>query len=146
MSPRLARFSLLHQALLRNGRRLRERRYLSTYFSTTGEDAALDGTNGLGGAGSYISLHTGSPSTTGANELTGGSYIRVQTTWSSSASGAKTGSQVTINVPASNTVEYFGIWSAATSGTYVGGGALPSNQTYVGSGTYLLTPTLTATG
>ena len=119
---------------------------MSTYFSSTGEDDALDGSNGLGGGGTYISLHTGSPGTSGANEVTGGSYARVQTTWSSSSGGSKAGSQVTINVPASTTIAYFGIWSAASSGTYIGGGPLPNSETYTGAGTYLLTPTLTATG
>lgn len=120
---------------------------MSTYFSSTGEDDALDGSNGLAGSGNnYISLHTGSPGTSGANEVTGGSYARVQTTWSSSSGGSKAGSQVTINVPASTTIEYFGIWSASSSGTYIGGGPLPNNETYTGAGTYLLTPTLTATG
>ncbi len=119
---------------------------MSTYFSSTGEDAALDGSSGLGGGGTYISLHTASPSTTGANEVSGGSYARVQTTWSSSSGGSKAGSQVSINVPASTTIEYFGIWSASSSGTYIGGGPLPNNETYTGAGTYLLTPTLTATG
>lgn len=119
---------------------------MSTYFSATGEDAALDGSNGLGGGGTWISLHSASPATTGANEISGGSYARVQTTWSGSGGGSKAGSQVTINVPASTTIEYFGIWSASSSGNYIGGGPLPNNESYTGAGTYLLTPTLTATG
>jgi hypothetical protein len=119
---------------------------LSTYFSATGEDAALDGSNGLGGGGTYISLHTASPGTTGANEVTGGAYARVQTTWSGSATGSKAGSQVTINVPAATTITHFGIWSAASGPTYIGGGTLPSSEAYTGAGTYLLTPTLTAVG
>lgn len=118
---------------------------MSTYFSAAGEDAALDGSGGLGGAGDYISLHTGSPGTTGANEVSGGSYVRVATTWSGSGSGSKAGSQVLINVPSGTTVGYFGIWSAATSGTYVGGGTTPT-FTYLGAGTLALTPTLTAAG
>jgi hypothetical protein len=54
------------------------------------------------------------------------------------------GTQVTINVPASTTVAYWGIWTAVTAGTYVDGGALPSSETYGSAGTYLLTPTYTA--
>jgi hypothetical protein len=120
---------------------------VSTYFSSTAEDSALDGANGLAGSGNnYISLHTSSPSTSGANEVSGGSYARAQTTWSSSSAGSKAGSQVTLNVPASTTIEYFGFWSASSGGTYLGGGPLPNNETYTGAGTYLLTPTLTATG
>ena len=119
---------------------------MSTYFSATGEDAALDGSGGLGGGGTYISLHSASPGTTGASEISGGSYARVQTTWSASSGGSKAGSQVTLNVPASTTIAYFGIWSAASSGNYVGGGPLPNSETYTGAGSYLLTPTLSATG
>lgn len=120
---------------------------MSTYFSATGEDDALDGSNGLAGSGNnYISLHTASPGTTGANEVVGGSYARVATTWSASAAGSKAGSQVTINVPASTTITHFGFWTAASSGTYLGGGTLPASEAYTGAGTYLLTPTLTATG
>ena len=46
---------------------------MSTYYSATGEDDALTGTSGVTGGGAYISLHTASPGTTGANEVTGGS-------------------------------------------------------------------------
>lgn len=121
---------------------------MSTYFSATGEDAALDGSNGLGGAGTYISLHTASPGTTGANEVSGGSppYARVATTWSSSSGGSKAGSQVTINVPASTTIEYFGVWSSSSGAGYIGGGPLSSSLTYAAQGTYVLTPTLAAAG
>ena len=118
----------------------------STYFSSTGENDALSGSSGVTGGGTYISLHYASPSTTGANEISGGSYARVATTWGSSSGGSNTGSQVTINVPASTTIEYFGIWSAPSGGNYIGGGPLPNNETYTGAGSYLLTPTLTATG
>lgn len=121
---------------------------MSTYFSATGEDAALDGSGGVGGAGTWISLHSASPGTTGANEINGGSpaYARVQTTWSASGGGSKSGSQVTLNVPASVTVAFFGIWSASSAATWIGGGSLPTSQPYVAQGLYALTPTLTATG
>ena len=74
---------------------------------------------------SYVSLHTGDPSTTGANEVTGGTYARVAVTWNSPSSGTVTQSNaLSINLPASTTVSYFGVWSASTSGTYYIGGAL----------------------
>lgn len=97
-------------------------------------------------AAKYISLHTASPGTTGANELTGGSpaYARVATTWGSVTGGSVTGSQVTLNVPAS-TITHWGIWDAVSGGNYYDGGTLPFSQTYGSQGTYLLTPTLTAT-
>lgn len=95
-------------------------------------------------AAKYISLHSASPGTTGANEISGGSYARQPTTWGTISAGAVTGSQVTINVPAGTTVVYWGIWDAATGGNYYDGGQLPSSQTYTSAGTYLLTATLTA--
>lgn len=119
---------------------------MSTYYSATGEDDALTGTSGVTGGGAYISLHTASPGTTGANEVTGGSYVRAQTTWGSASGGSVAGSQVTINVPAGTTITNFGIWSAPTSGTYIGGGSLASSQAYTGAGQYAITVTQTATG
>lgn len=119
---------------------------MSTYFSATGEDDALDGSDGLGGGGTWISLHSTSPGTTGAAEINGGAYAREQTTWSASSGGSKVGSQVTLSVPASTTIAYFGVWSAASGGTYICGGILPNSEAYTGAGSYLLTPTLSATG
>ena len=79
---------------------------------------------------SYVSLHTGDPSTTGANEVTGGTYSRVAVTWNSPSSGTVTQSNaLSINLPASTTVSYFGVWSASTSGTYYIGGALSPSIT-----------------
>ena len=116
---------------------------MSAYSSPTElNDAVTEIITTLGGK--YISLHTGSPGTTGANEVSGGSYARVATTWGAVSAGSSTGTQVTINVPGSTTISYWGIWTAASSGTYVDGGILPAAQTYGSSGTYLLTPTYTA--
>lgn len=93
-------------------------------------------------AATKISLHTGNPGTTGANEVTGGSYARGTTTWGGISGGSVTGSQVTINVPASTTISYWGLWDG--SGNYYDGGQLPTAVTYNVAGTYLITVTLTA--
>ena len=121
---------------------------MSAYSAPTGEmnPVLTEIITTLGGK--YISLHSASPGTTGANEISGGSpaYARIATTWGSLAGtnpDSVAGSQVTINVPASTTIQYWGIWTAATGGTYLDGGALPTNETYGSQGTYLLTPTLT---
>lgn len=113
----------------------------NTFFSNAGVDDALTGFTS-----NWISLHTASPATTGANEVTGGSYARVQTTWGSAAASAMTGSAVTINVPSGTTITHFGIWSASSAGTYKGGGALTASETFGSSGTYQLTPTLAGSG
>ena len=72
--------------------------------------------------GAYVSLHTGDPSTTGANEATGGSpaYARKQTTWSADAvdDGVRAGTEVTIDVPA-GTYTWAGLWSAVSGGTFI---------------------------
>jgi len=80
----------------------------------------------------YVSLHTATPGTTGASEVSGGSpaYARVAVTWNAAASGSVTNSSaLTINAPASTTFTHFGIWSASTAGTYYIGGALGTSIT-----------------
>jgi hypothetical protein len=53
---------------------------------------------------------------------------------------------VSITVPASTTVAYFGLWDAVSGGNYYGGAALPTPETYTGIGLYLLTPNLGGSG
>lgn len=108
-------------------------------LSTTGRNLAVDGvTAGV----THISLHTADPSTTGANEVSGGSpaYARKAVSWAAASGGSAgiTGS-VVFDIPASTTVAYFGLWSASTAGTFRGGGALSASETFGGQGTYTLT-------
>lgn len=97
------------------------------------------------GSGSWISLHTADPSTTGANEATGGSpaYARKQTTWTGGASdGVVAGSAVSFDVPA-GTYTHIGVWSASTAGTFVGGFALStSTGALPGQATVAVTPSI----
>ncbi len=96
------------------------------------------------GLGTWISLHTADPGTTGANEATGGSpaYARKQTAWTGGASdGTVTGSQVAIDVPA-GTYTHFSVWTAASSGTFVGSGALSAAAALGAQGQVLVTPTV----
>lgn len=95
--------------------------------------------------GNYISVHTASPGGTGANEASGGSpaYARVATTWGSASASTITGSQVTINLP-SGTYTYAGIWTAATSGTFIDQVAI-SSTTLGSQGSLLLTPSFAMT-
>jgi hypothetical protein len=53
-------------------------------------------------AGTWIGLTTGNPGTgtTPQHEATGGSYARVQTTWSAYGVGTQNGTTVTIQAPA----------------------------------------------
>ncbi|QBP31702.1 minor tail protein [Mycobacterium phage Piper2020] len=83
--------------------------------------------------GAFISVHTAAAGTTGANEATGGGYVRQETIWTSGPSGTNTGSEVEVPVPAGTFVEG-GIWSASTSGTFVGSEAFDDGDVEV-SGT-----------
>jgi hypothetical protein len=80
---------------------------------------------------SFISLHTGDPGTTGANEVSGGAYVRVAVSWRTATGGVRTNSNtLSINLPPSTTVTHFGVWSASTAGTYYLGGVIsPSIST-----------------
>lgn len=94
-------------------------------ISTTEANQALSTTGW-----SFVSLHTADPGTTGASEVSGGSYARVSVTWNSPSGGSVTNSNaLSINLPASTTATYFGVWSASTTGTYYIGGALSPSVT-----------------
>lgn len=92
----------------------------------------LDALTALAG---YVSLHTGNPSTNGANEVSGGSYARKAIAWSSASGGSasQSGTSV-IDVPGSTTVTYVGLWSAASGGTFYGSASIPS-ETFGSAGT-----------
>jgi hypothetical protein len=69
----------------------------------------------------FLSLHTGFPGTTGANEVTGGSpaYARKAHTWNVASGGALDNSnQPIFDVPAGTTVQFAGCWTAVTAGTF----------------------------
>ena len=74
----------------------------------------------------YLALFTSDPSTTGASgEVTGGSYARQAIAFGSASAGsqASTNAQTFTNMPVeAGGVPYFGLFTAATSGTYLGGG------------------------
>lgn len=91
--------------------------------------------------GVHISLHTGDPGSTGANEAAGGGYARKATTWSSGSTGTLSGSQVEIDVPA-GAYTYAGVWTAASGGSFVDKVAI-SSTTLGGPGKIMVTPTLT---
>lgn len=110
--------------------------------STSHANAVLDNigySSATAFGATYISLHTGDPGTTGASEVTGGSYARVlvnrdRTTspyWAAAASGsmANEGAVAFEQGGGDAAVTHFGVWSAATSGTFLRGGTC-TNFTY----------------
>ena len=94
-------------------------------FTDAVKNAMLDLIDETGGSQSitHVSLHTADPGTTGANEVTGGSYARVAVTWGDAASGIKANTgDLEFNVPSGTTVTHVGGWSASSGGTFRGGG------------------------
>lgn len=91
-------------------------------------------------AAAYISLHTGDPGTTGASEVSGGSYARVVVNadggaspdWDTPASAAAshTGAITFAEGGGDAAVTHFGLWTAITGGTFIRGGALDTGFTY----------------
>ena len=103
-------------------------------FTDTAKNAMLD--NQLPSGSASLSLHSGDPGGTGANEISGGSpaYARKTVTLTAASGGVKThssGSQ-TFDVPAGATVAYVGVW---VSSVFRCGFALPSPKYYATQGT-----------
>lgn len=91
----------------------------------------------LNGGATWWSLHTGDPGTTGASEVVGGDYVRVQSSFPAAVSGQSTMPGATSAIPAGTTVVYFGRWTSQTGGTFFTGGPLPNGgDTFGSSGTY----------
>ena len=95
---------------------------------------ALDESGGAGVGATHGSLHT-AYSTSGANELTGGSpaYARKAATWAAASGRSKaTSASMAFDVPAGTTVRWIGIWDAVTAGNFLGmtpnGGGIPEDM------------------
>lgn len=90
--------------------------------ATAGNQAlnALDASGTPANLIGYISAHSASPGTNGANELSGGGYSRQgPITWNAAASNAKTNSTSgTIPNAGTTAVTHLAAQSASTAGTY----------------------------
>jgi hypothetical protein len=105
-------------------------------LSNAGKDALLEG---LAAAASHISLHTADPSTTGANELTGGTYARQVIPWGAASAGTLANDDaIVFDVAADRTITHVGYWSADSGGTFYGARALDESQTFATAGTYTM--------
>src|SRR5687767_1608272 len=94
----------------------------------------------LAGLAVYASLHTADPSTTGANEVTGGSpaYARKAITWNAASGGAlDNNANPVFDVPAATTVTHAGLWSAVSAGTFYGSMDI-TDEAFTLQGTYTL--------
>ena len=92
-----------------------------------------------GSAQVWVGLHTGDPGATGANEATGGGYVRVQGTWTSGTGGALTMPELTFTAPA-GTYTHASLWSASSAGTFYDKCPLSPNITISSAGTIKVTP------
>lgn len=101
--------------------------------SATAENNAV---TGLTTAAGFTSIHTATPGTTGASEVSGGTYARQATAWGTASGGsiANTGA-LSFPIPASTSVSFFGTWSLVTAGVYQIGGSLGSTITFTTAGT-----------
>ena len=87
----------------------------------------------------YASLHSDDPSTTGANEVSGGSptYARKAVIFDAAAASARAlNADVTFDVPA-ETIKYVGYWTLATGGVFHGSDAV-TNEIFAAQGEYKL--------
>lgn len=97
-----------------------------TGLSSAGEAAVLTPLTTT----AYVSLHTGDPGNTGATEVSGGGYARQGPVAFTNAGANPTVASNTglVTWPAATaawgTIGYFGVWTAATGGTFQGSGAV----------------------
>jgi hypothetical protein len=105
---------------------------ISTYLANLVLDAIFNA-GSVSGKTPYLSLHTADPGYTGASELTGGSYARVNGGPKFKAAASRAlDNDVEIQftgLPAC-TVTHFGVWDAATNGNFLWGGQLGSSRTF----------------
>ena len=97
-----------------------------TGLSSAGEAAILAPLT----ATAYVSLHTADPADTGASEISGNAYARQGPVVFANAGANPTvaSNSAIVTFPAATgawgTVTHFGVWSAATAGTFRGSGAV----------------------
>ena len=108
--------------------------------------------------GLFMSIHTASPSTTGANEIVAGTgYTAVSSgrppiTWGSVTTGVVSSNNTqtfAMLVTEASGIPYFGIWTANTAGTYLVGGTTSGLSGSIPSGanvTFTSAITLTQAG
>lgn len=97
-----------------------------------------------------ISIHTGDPGTTGANEAVGGSYARQAAGYSAASGGAcALAAAVSFTLMPAGTFTHLGLWDSAGTPVFLQGAALTASKT-LGAGDTLTissaTDTATGTG
>lgn len=130
---RLCWCGVVHRVSVEAGLARRLRPYDNIFLTNTAKNLMLDAMDESIATGmKFGSLHT-AYSTTGTNEVTGGSpaYARKALTWSAASGGSKAlaATLPTWDVPAGTTVSWIGAWDAVTVGNFLGmmpaGASLP---------------------
>jgi hypothetical protein len=121
---RLCPCGVVHTPRLRSQLAHLLRPYDALFLSNTAKNLMLGALSVASATNAdFGSLHT-AYSTTGTNEVTGGSpaYARAALTWAAASGGsvALAATLPTWNVPASTTVAWWGLWDAVTTGTFLG--------------------------
>ena len=89
----------------------------------------------------YVSLHTADPGTTGASEVTGGSYARqlASSSFAAAGSGSKaSNANVDFASMPATTVTHAGIWDAVSGGNFLSGAALAASKVVNAGDTFRL--------
>lgn len=105
-------------------------------FTDTGKGIMLDA---LATEINQVSLHSASPGTNGANELSG-AYNRKVPSWAASALGEKAlSAPIIFDVPAGATVTHVGFWDGDSPERFLGYAALTAPEDFAAAGTFTLT-------
>ena len=97
---------------------------------TSGLNTAVVAAGITPGTTYYLSAHSADPGATGASELSGGGYARQSIVFGTATAGViASNAAITIPNAGSTAVTHFGVWSASTGGTYLGGFLLASSVT-----------------
>lgn len=123
-SPRLCWCGVVHRVAVEADLARRLRPYDDIFLTNATKDLMNDAMDESVGTGFVAgSLHS-AYSTTGTNELTGGSpaYARKSLTWNASSGGSKAlaATLPTWDVPAGSTVAWIGFWTLTSGGTFRG--------------------------
>lgn len=112
---------------------------LSTYIGNKIIDAIVNATTLTGITTPYVSLHTADPGLTGANEVSGGSYVRKSASFEAAASKAsQTDALIEFANMPSCTVTHIGLWDAASNGNFLWGGTNTGTQSVAAGNTFRL--------
>lgn len=122
-APRLCGCGVVHRMRVERDLAHRLRPYDGLFLTNTMKNLMLEAIDeSLSTGADFGSLHT-AYSTTGTNEVTGGSpaYARKGITWGAASSGSKALAATfpVFDVPGSTTVGWFGGWDAVTAGNFL---------------------------